>query len=49
LTHGMGFGGLYLLPCSGTLVEVWRRYSPTAQVAVSGRDEVPFSASTSLS
>lgn len=39
LIHGMGFGGLYLLACSGALVEIWRRYSPTAQASVTARDE----------
>ena len=29
LIHGMGFGGLYLMACSGALVELWRRYSPS--------------------
>lgn len=28
LIHGMGFGALYLLACSGALVELWRRYGP---------------------
>ena len=28
LVHGMGFGALYLLACSGALVELWRRYAP---------------------
>jgi hypothetical protein len=28
LIHGMGFGALYLLACSGALVELYRRYSP---------------------
>ena len=28
LIHGMGFGGLYLLACSGAIVELWRRYAP---------------------
>jgi len=28
MIHGMGFGGLYLLACSGALVELFRRYSP---------------------
>ncbi len=26
--HGLGFGALYLLACSGAVVELWRRYSP---------------------
>lgn len=30
LIHGMGFGGLYLLACSGVIVEIWRRYAPAA-------------------
>ncbi|HET9098757.1 MAG TPA: hypothetical protein VFN62_00070 [Acidobacteriaceae bacterium] len=30
LIHGMGFGGLYLLACSGAIVELWRRYAPAA-------------------
>jgi hypothetical protein len=38
----MGFGGLYLLACSGALVELWRRYSPAAQAPVSARDEIFF-------
>ncbi len=39
LIHGMGFGGLYLLACSGAIVELWRRYSPAAQASVTSRDE----------
>ena len=39
LIHGMGFGGLYLLACSGAIMELWRRYSPTAQVEPGARDE----------
>ena len=35
----MGFGTLYLLACSGALVEIWRRYSPAAQTPVTARDE----------
>jgi hypothetical protein len=27
LIHGMGFGGLYLLACSGVAVEIWNRQS----------------------
>jgi hypothetical protein len=30
LIHGMGFGALYLLACTGALVELYRRYSPAA-------------------
>ena len=26
LIHGMGFGALYLMACSGALVELHRRY-----------------------
>jgi hypothetical protein len=39
LIHGMGFGALYLLACSGAIVELYRRYSPTAEAAISARDE----------
>ena len=39
LIHGMGFGGLYLLACSGAFVELWRRYAPAATAPVSTRDE----------
>lgn len=39
LIHGMGFGGLYLLACSGALIELWRRYAPSATVPVSVNDE----------
>jgi hypothetical protein len=27
MVHGMGFGALYLLACSGAIVELWRRTS----------------------
>ena len=30
MIHGMGFGALYLLACSGAIVELWRHYSPSA-------------------
>lgn len=40
LLHGMGFGGLYLLACSGAVVELWRRYSPAAPAPVAERDEM---------
>jgi len=30
MIHGMGFGALYLLACSGALVELYRRYAPTS-------------------
>jgi hypothetical protein len=39
LIHGMGFGALYLLACSGAIVELWRRYSPAGQAPVTARDE----------
>lgn len=39
LIHGMGFGTLYLLACSGALVELWRRYSPAASATITTRDE----------
>jgi hypothetical protein len=38
LVHGMGFGALYLLACSGAMVELWRRYAPGASVAATERD-----------
>jgi len=39
LIHGMGFGGLYLLACSGAIVELWRRFAPSSPTAVTSRDE----------
>jgi len=39
LIHGMGFGALYLLACSGALVELWRRYAPSAAAPITTRDE----------
>jgi hypothetical protein len=39
MIHGMGFGALYLLACSGAIVELWRRYSPATHLPVSGEDE----------
>jgi hypothetical protein len=39
LIHGMGFGALYLLACSGALVELWRRWSPAPQPGVTAADE----------
>ena len=39
LVHGMGFGALYLLACSGALVELWRRYAPNDLSPVTERDE----------
>lgn len=40
MIHGMGFGALYLLACSGAIAELWRRYSPTASALPTARDEV---------
>jgi len=42
LIHGMGFGGLYLLACSGAIVELWRRYSPSAVASITAGDEIFF-------
>ena len=39
LLHGMGFGALYLLACSGAIVELCRRYSPRAEAPITARDE----------
>ncbi len=39
LIHGMGFGGLYLLACSGAIVELWRRYAPSAPDPGTSSDE----------
>ncbi len=39
LIHGMGFGALYLLACSGALVELYRRYAPAAGDVISACDE----------
>ncbi len=42
MIHGMGFGALYLLACSGAIVELWRRYAPHAGAPASSRDETFF-------
>ncbi|MGH9561335.1 MAG: hypothetical protein ACRD3S_07760, partial [Terracidiphilus sp.] len=39
LIHGMGFGGLYLLACSGAIVELWRRYAPAGTSPITAHDE----------
>ncbi len=39
LIHGMGFGGLYLLACSGAIVELWRRYAPAGAGKITEGDE----------
>lgn len=38
MIHGMGFGGLYLLACSGGIVELWRRYAPASGPQEAGRE-----------
>ena len=37
--HGMGFGALYLLACSGAVVELWRRYGRAGGESANARDE----------
>jgi hypothetical protein len=39
LIHGMGFGALYLMACSGALVELIRLYSPGATTTPGIADE----------
>jgi hypothetical protein len=39
LIHGMGFGALYLMACSGALVELHRRYSSPLKPAIEVEDE----------
>jgi len=39
LVHGMGFGALYLLACSGALTELWRRYAHGGLSPITERDE----------
>ena len=39
LIHGMGFGALYLMACSGALIELHRRYRPSSMAAVTTGDE----------
>lgn len=39
LIHGMGFGGLYLLACSGALVELRRHYAPAGSTQITKHDE----------
>jgi len=39
LIHGMGFGALYLLACSGALVELYRRYAPGSLRPIEIADE----------
>ncbi len=40
LMHGVGFGALYLMACSGALVELYRRYGAHNAAPPSTRDEV---------
>lgn len=39
LVHGMGFGALYLMACSGALVELHRRYISPLKPAIEVEDE----------
>ncbi len=39
LIHGLGFGALYLMACSGALVELYRRYSTRNPALPTERDE----------
>jgi hypothetical protein len=39
MVHGMGFGGLYLLGCTGALVELLHRYAPSAAGAITDADQ----------
>lgn len=39
LVHGMGFGALYLLACSGAIVELYRRYAPGSMRPIEVADE----------
>jgi hypothetical protein len=39
LIHGMGFGALYLLACSGAIVDLWRHYGHGAGVPVTAKSE----------
>jgi hypothetical protein len=39
LMHGMGFGALYLLACSGALIELYRFVTSFAQAGETARDE----------
>jgi hypothetical protein len=37
MIHGMGFGALYLLACSGALLELYRMMSPSATESTAGQ------------
>lgn len=39
MIHGMGFGALYLLACSGAIVELWHRYRPSGPAPPAAGDE----------
>ena len=39
IIHGMGFGALYLMACSGALVELHRRYSSSVRPAIEIEDQ----------
>jgi hypothetical protein len=39
MVHGMGFGALYLMACSGAIVELYRRYCTQNPAQPTGRDE----------
>jgi hypothetical protein len=39
LVHGMGFGALYLLACSGALIELYRFTTSSAPVGETAREE----------
>ena len=39
MIHGMGFGALYLMACSGALVELYRRYRPHSMTPIELQDE----------
>jgi hypothetical protein len=42
LIHGMGFGALYLMACSGAIVELWRHYGQIEWARASTRNEAFF-------
>lgn len=39
MIHGMGFGALYLLACSGAMVELWRSASPPSAAPNTASDD----------
>ena len=39
MIHGMGFGALYLLACTGAIVELVRHYSPAAETPPTAKDD----------